>query len=339
MPTSLFFLLLPVESRSAEAVKLDCSLQALWKDVAAWVPDASCILIQMSSWRLWPSPRKKSRSIITHHDAGESRENFPGLSKFAGNFSQEEFRRATAFSSFLTNERNSLDCHRGPRGPIDRIKHSRSNAWRRASAHIRKAHSRLRNIHYRFEISIRDRTFPSGALFFRSQTGPDSKTILDCRFLIPYWKLVFFQHCLSRLKFFNLQKAAERFTLLGRAMRASLSAWPKCSHGCVSLKRSPMKIAQILTHGTKISTEPTFMRMKWFSSVFWPSGVGLRGGGSSDSGGLRKGIFSLFLACPSHKCHSGPPEKCEEHTPYRAIFFQGGLQYPKIVRYPPPLAT
>ena len=43
--------------------------------------------------------------------------------------------------------------------------------------------------------------------------------------------------------------------LLRHVMRAILSVRPKCSHRCVSLKKSPQKSVQILKHATKISTE------------------------------------------------------------------------------------
>ena len=42
------------------------------------------------------------------------------------------------------------------------------------------------------------------------------------------------------------------------------SVRPKCSHRCVSLKESPLKPVPILKHTTRISTEQTCMRTKWF---------------------------------------------------------------------------
>ena len=46
-------------------------------------------------------------------------------------------------------------------------------------------------------------------------------------------------------------------------MRAILSVRPKCSHRCVSLKETPLKPMQFLSHATRTSTEQTSMRTKW----------------------------------------------------------------------------
>ena len=46
-----------------------------------------------------------------------------------------------------------------------------------------------------------------------------------------------------------------------------LSVGPKCSHRCVSLKASPLKVVPILKYATKISPEQTSIRTKWFKHV------------------------------------------------------------------------
>ena len=48
---------------------------------------------------------------------------------------------------------------------------------------------------------------------------------------------------------------------------AILSVRPKCSHRCVSLKETPLKLVQILKHTTQNSTEQTAMRTKWFKDI------------------------------------------------------------------------
>ena len=63
------------------------------------------------------------------------------------------------------------------------------------------------------------------------------------------------------------RKAPDTFNFLRHVMRAILFVRPKCSHGCVSLKETPLKPVQILKHTTKNSTEQTVMRTKWFKHI------------------------------------------------------------------------
>ena len=50
-------------------------------------------------------------------------------------------------------------------------------------------------------------------------------------------------------------------------MRAILSVRPKCSHRCVSLKESPLKPVLIPKRASRVSTEQTSMRKKWFEYI------------------------------------------------------------------------
>ena len=63
------------------------------------------------------------------------------------------------------------------------------------------------------------------------------------------------------------RKAPATFNFVRHVMRAILSARPKCSHRCVSLKETTFKAVQILKHTTKNSTEQTPMRTKWFKHI------------------------------------------------------------------------
>ena len=54
---------------------------------------------------------------------------------------------------------------------------------------------------------------------------------------------------------------------LRHVMRAIWSVRPKCSHRCVSLKKTPLKPVQSLEHTTKTSAEQTVMRTKWFKHI------------------------------------------------------------------------
>ena len=63
------------------------------------------------------------------------------------------------------------------------------------------------------------------------------------------------------------QKALDMFKHLRHVIRAILSVLPKCSHRCVSLKESPLKPVLLLKHATRISTEQTSVRMKWFKHI------------------------------------------------------------------------
>ena len=47
-------------------------------------------------------------------------------------------------------------------------------------------------------------------------------------------------------------------------MRTNLYVRSKCSHRCVSLKEAPQEPVSILKHATRISTEQTSMRSKWW---------------------------------------------------------------------------
>ena len=68
--------------------------------------------------------------------------------------------------------------------------------------------------------------------------------------------------------FLLFRKALDTFKFLRHVMRAIiLFVQPKCSHRCVSLKESPLKLVQILKHAAKISTEQTSMRTKWFKHI------------------------------------------------------------------------
>ena len=49
----------------------------------------------------------------------------------------------------------------------------------------------------------------------------------------------------------RVRKAPDTFNFLRHVMRAVLSARPKCSHRCVSLKETPLKPVQVLKHATK----------------------------------------------------------------------------------------
>ena len=80
-------------------------------------------------------------------------------------------------------------------------------------------------------------------------------------------KLTEFAAELSEFSRPKLRKAPDGFKFWGHVMRAILSVRPKCSHGCVSLRETPIKPALILKHATRISTEPTSVRTKWFEHI------------------------------------------------------------------------
>ena len=64
-----------------------------------------------------------------------------------------------------------------------------------------------------------------------------------------------------------LRRALDTFKFSRHAMRATSLVRPKCSHGCVSLKESPLKPVRILKRDTRTSTEQTSMRTKWFKHI------------------------------------------------------------------------
>ena len=61
----------------------------------------------------------------------------------------------------------------------------------------------------------------------------------------------------------TLRKAPDMFKFL----RHILFVRPNCSHRCVSLRESPLKPVIILKHATRISTEQTSKRTKWFKHI------------------------------------------------------------------------
>ena len=82
-------------------------------------------------------------------------------------------------------------------------------------------------------------------------------------------------------------------------VRAILSVRPNCSHRCVSLKEFPLKIVLILKHVTRISTEQTSTRTKWFKHLECRKWGFKRWGFKQIWGYLRKKAFFLrFLDFP-----------------------------------------
>ena len=65
----------------------------------------------------------------------------------------------------------------------------------------------------------------------------------------------------------KLRDAPDTFNFLRHVMRAIWSVRPKCSHRCVSLKETPLKLVQILKRRTFYSAEQTAMRTKWFKHI------------------------------------------------------------------------
>ena len=63
------------------------------------------------------------------------------------------------------------------------------------------------------------------------------------------------------------EKRLIRLIGLRHVVRAVLSVRPKCSHRCVSLKEFPLVLARILKQATRISTEQTSMRTRWFKHI------------------------------------------------------------------------
>ena len=65
----------------------------------------------------------------------------------------------------------------------------------------------------------------------------------------------------------KVREEPDTFNFWRHVMRAILPVRPKCSHRCVSLKESPLKLVQVLQHAARVSTEQTSMRTKWFKHV------------------------------------------------------------------------
>ena len=83
-----------------------------------------------------------------------------------------------------------------------------------------------------------------------------------CKGGVPHAKT-----CLCmRVKF---REAPDTFKCLRHVMRLILSVLPKCSHRCVFLKETPLKLVQILTHATRISNGQTSLRTKNGLNISW----------------------------------------------------------------------
>ena len=65
----------------------------------------------------------------------------------------------------------------------------------------------------------------------------------------------------------QIWRALDTFKFLRHVMRAILSVRTKCSHRCISPKETPLKPVIIRKHATRISTEQTSMRTKWFKHI------------------------------------------------------------------------
>ena len=115
----------------------------------------------------------------------------------------------------------------------------------------------------------------------------------------------FFLFWAGHLKTPLFRKVLDTFNFLRHVMRAIWSVRPKCSHRCVSLKETPLKPVQILSHTSKNSTEQTAMRTKWFTHIailtVQAHFLSLAGGGSQGSVCCCCAVSSLLPDLRNHQ--------------------------------------